>query len=76
MKPLCLGVIVGNRGFFPDHLADTGRKTMLKVLAGQGIKVIALDEKEGKFGSIESLADAHKMADLFKNTATKSTASS
>ncbi len=66
MKPLCLGVIVGNRGFFPDHLADTGRKTMLKVLAGQGIKAIALDEKDGKFGSIESLADAHKCADLFK----------
>ncbi len=31
-----LGVIVGNRGFFPAHLADTGRKTMLEVLAQEG----------------------------------------
>ena len=27
-KPLTLGMIVGNRGFFPSHLCDTGRKTM------------------------------------------------
>mgnify|MGYP000971959335 CR=1 FL=1 len=33
-KPLTLGMIVGNRGFFPSHLCDTGRKTMLKVLEG------------------------------------------
>ncbi len=24
MKTATLGVIVGNRGFFPDHLADEG----------------------------------------------------
>jgi len=26
------GVIVGNRGFFPDHLAKTGREEIIKVL--------------------------------------------
>ena len=31
MNKPTLGVIVGNRGFFPDHLCDTGRKTILKV---------------------------------------------
>ena len=25
-RPLTLAVIVGNRGFFPDHLAESGRE--------------------------------------------------
>jgi L-fucose isomerase-like protein len=61
-----LGVIVGNRGFFPDHLCDTGRKTILQVLAAEGINAIALTPEDTKFGSVESLSDAHKCADLFK----------
>ena len=61
-----LGVIVGNRGFFPDHLADEGRKTILKVLQGESINAIALTPQDSKFGSVESDADAHKLATLFK----------
>jgi L-fucose isomerase-like protein len=66
MKPVTLGVIVGNRGFFPGHLCKTGRKTMLKVLAEEGIESVALAEEDSKFGSVESLADAQQLADLFK----------
>ncbi len=66
LKQPTLGVIVGNRGFFPDHLADEGRKTILKVLAEEGIQAIALTPEDSKFGSVESNADAHKLADLFK----------
>ncbi len=61
-----LGVIVGNRGFFPDHLCDTGRKTILKVLQEEGIRAIALTPEDTKFGTVESLSDAQKLADLFK----------
>ena len=61
-----LGVIVGNRGFFPDHLADEGRKTILKVLQEEGINAIALTPEDSKFGSVESDTDAHKLAALFK----------
>jgi L-fucose isomerase-like protein len=61
-----LGVIVGNRGFFPDHLADQGRKTIMAVLQEEGINVIALTPQDSKFGSVESDADAHKLAALFK----------
>ena len=46
MNKPTLGVIVGNRGFFPDHLCDTGRKTILKVLAEEGIQAIALTPEE------------------------------
>jgi len=66
MKRTTLGLIVGNRGFFPDHLCDTGRKTMLQVLADEGIEVIALTPEDTKFGSVESLSDATKCAELFK----------
>ncbi len=66
LNKLTIGVIVGNRGFFPDHLCDTGRKTILKVLQEEGINAIALTPQDTKFGSIESLADAQKCADLFK----------
>ena len=66
MKPVTLGVIVGNRGFFPSHLCKTGRKTMLSVLADEGIQSITLAEEDTKYGSVESLADAQQLADLFK----------
>jgi len=65
-KPITLGVIVGNRGFFPSHLCDTGRKTILKVLADEGIQTVALTPEDTQYGSIESLSDARKCADLFK----------
>jgi L-fucose isomerase-like protein len=66
MKKSTLGVIVGNRGFFPDHLCKTGRETILKVLEQKGIGAIALTPEDTPFGSIESLSDAEKCADLFK----------
>ncbi len=61
-----LGVIVGNRGFFPDHLCDSGRKTVLKVLEEEGIRAIAVTPEDTRFGTVESLAEAQKLADLFK----------
>ncbi|NPV54495.1 MAG: fucose isomerase [Firmicutes bacterium] len=66
MKQITLGVIVGNRGFFPGHLCDSGRKEILSILAEEGIKAIALSPEDTKFGSVESLSDARKCADLFK----------
>jgi L-fucose isomerase-like protein len=61
-----LGVVVGNRGFFPKHLCDTGRQTILKVLKEEGITAIALTPEDSPYGSVESLEDAQKLADLFK----------
>jgi L-fucose isomerase-like protein len=67
MKALTFGVIVGNRGFFPEHLCSTSRKTILKVLESEGIKAIILDEAvNSKYGSVESVQDAQMCADLFR----------
>ncbi len=66
MEKVTLGVIVGNRGFFPDHLCDSGRQTILKVLAEEGFEAVALTPAETKFGSVESVEDARRCAELFK----------
>ncbi len=63
-----LGVIVGNRGFFPSELCEGGRKTILEVLEKQGFKVIALTPEDTAYGSVETYQDAKKCADLFKKT--------
>jgi len=61
-----LGIIIGNRGFFPAHLCESGRRDILRVLEQEGLKAIALPAEATKFGAVESLADAQKCADLFK----------
>jgi L-fucose isomerase-like protein len=66
MQQPVLGVIVGNRGFFPGHLCETGRQTMLDLLAREGIKAVALGPEDTPYGSVESVADAQKLADLFR----------
>ncbi len=66
MNKPTLGVIVGNRGFFPAHLAESGRQTILKVLAEEGINAVCLTPEDTKYGSVVTLSDSEKCADLFK----------
>ena len=61
-----LGVIVGNRGFFPAVLARDGREEILRVLAGEGYKTVCLTPEDTKFGAVETLQEARRCADLFK----------
>lgn len=61
-----LGVIVGNRGFFPSHLAQSGRATILEVLEEEGIGAVALTPEDTTYGSVETYEDAKKCAALFK----------
>ncbi|HEY8542846.1 MAG TPA: L-fucose/L-arabinose isomerase family protein [Pseudothermotoga sp.] len=71
MKRICFGVIVGNRDFFPDALVDQGRREILKVLQESGYETICLDPSETKFGAVETLSDAKKCANLFKENSHK-----
>ena len=64
--PMVFGVIVGNRGFFPDHLARSGRQEMLAALTAKGIKPIVLGENDSKHGAVETRQEAARCADLFK----------
>jgi len=65
-KKMTMGVIVGNRGFFPDHLAKTGREEMLRALESAGIDVVAPTPEETKYGAVETREESRRCADLFK----------
>src|SRR5579872_4106881 len=65
-KKMTLGLIVGNRGFFPDHLAKSGRQEVLAVLHAAGIEVVALSPEESKYGAVETREESKRCADLFK----------
>ena len=66
MNKTTLGVIIGNRGFFPDILARDGREEVLRLLEQEGYGAVCLTPQETKFGTVETLADALKCAELFK----------
>ena len=63
---MTMGLIVGNRGFFPDHLAKSGREEMLRVLTAAGMDVVALTPEESKYGAVETREESRRCADLFK----------
>jgi L-fucose isomerase-like protein len=71
MKKTTFGVIVGNRGFFPDALAKQGRKNILDVLRKNGFNSVALSMQEAKYGAVETFADAKKCAALFAQNSEK-----
>ena len=61
-----IGVVFGNRNFFPDHLVTEARKDVLALFKALEIKPIMLSESDTKLGGVETFADAQKCADLFK----------
>jgi L-fucose isomerase-like protein len=61
------GLIVGNRGFFPDHLAASGRVDMMQALESSGAAVVALTPEQSKHGAVETYEEARRCADLFKS---------
>lgn len=65
-KKTVFGVIIGNRGFFPDKLAKAGREEMLALLKSEGYGAVAVGEQETKYGAVETRAEAKICAEVFK----------
>jgi L-fucose isomerase-like protein len=65
-QPPMLGVIVGNRDFFPDALVGEARQDLLRVFAERGLRAVMLSPEESKLGGVETHADARRCADLFR----------
>jgi L-fucose isomerase-like protein len=68
---MTFGVVVGNRGFFPGHLAKSGRSEMIAAIEKAGHIAVAVGAEETRHGAIESLAEAHLCADLFRKHASE-----
>jgi L-fucose isomerase-like protein len=68
---MTMGLIVGNRGFFPDHLAQTGREEMIQVLQAAGMDVVVLGPEASKHGAVETHEEAKRCAALFKAASNK-----
>jgi L-fucose isomerase-like protein len=65
-RQMTFGMIVGNRGFFPDHLAQSGRTEMIAAIEKAGYSVAAPGVQDTKFGAVETRAEATCCAELFK----------
>jgi len=65
-KQTTLGVIIGNRDFFPDKLVAEARTEILDLFKKLNITPILLHETDSKLGGVEIFAEAQKCAALFK----------
>ncbi|MFZ0337108.1 MAG: L-fucose/L-arabinose isomerase family protein [Terracidiphilus sp.] len=62
----CLGVIVGNRDFFPDVLISEARRDLTKLFSELKIEPVWLSPEESKLGAVETWADAQKCGELLR----------
>jgi L-fucose isomerase-like protein len=65
-KKLTMGLIIGNRGFFPDQLAKVGREEMIEALAKAGMDCVVLGPEDSKHGAVETHDEAKRCAALFQ----------
>jgi L-fucose isomerase-like protein len=69
MAKVTLGVIVGNRDFFPDRLVTEARADILKLFKEMDIEAVILDEKATKLGGVETWTHAKICGEFFKKNA-------
>lgn len=69
--PVTLGVIIGNRDFFPDVLVGEARNDLLALFKELGIGSVMLDAQATKLGGVETFAEAMKCAALFSTNREK-----
>ncbi len=65
-RKMTFGIVVGNRGFFPDHLAKSGREEILAALEAAGAQAVVLGPEESKHGAVETYTESERCAELFK----------
>lgn len=66
LSNIALGVILGNRDFFPDHLITEARRDLLQLFSEMNIEPVMLDETQSKLGSVETWEHAQRCAALFR----------
>ena len=68
-KHSTLGVIIGNRDFFPDKLVGEARAEILDLFKQLNITPVLLSDADSKLGGVETFSEAQKCAALFKKHA-------
>lgn len=66
-----LGVVFGNRDFFPDQLVTEARADIATLFASLGIRAVQLSETDSKLGGVETHDDARRCAGLFREQASE-----
>ena len=64
-----LGIIIGNRDFFPDKLVAEARTEILDLFKKLNITPVLLSDADSKLGGVETFAEAQKCAALFRQHA-------
>src|SRR5690348_9091212 len=68
-KTFTIGVIIGNRDFFPDKLVAEARTEVVAMFKKLNITPVMLSESDSKLGGVETFSDAQKCAGLFRQHA-------
>jgi L-fucose isomerase-like protein len=68
-----LGVIIGNRDFFPDKLIGEARAEINALFEKLNINGIMLNDEQSKLGGVETFKEAQTCAELFKKHANEIT---
>jgi len=63
---ITLGVILGNRDFFPDALISEARRDLLQVFKDLEVEPVWFSESDSKLGAVETWSDAVKCGELFR----------
>jgi L-fucose isomerase-like protein len=65
MARAVIGIIIGNRDFFPDQLVTEARRDVLALGDSLDVECVLLDENASKLGAVETWQHAKACADLF-----------
>ena len=54
MARAAIGIIIGNRDFFPDQLVTEARRDLVALGDSLDIELVLLDENASKLGAVET----------------------
>jgi len=60
MKKASIGIIIGNRDFFPDKLVSEARLDIIEQFEKLKLNYVILGEEDTKLGGVETFSDAQK----------------
>ncbi|HEX2629041.1 MAG TPA: L-fucose/L-arabinose isomerase family protein [Chitinophagaceae bacterium] len=66
---MTMGVIIGNRDFFPDKLVGECRADILQAFEKTNIQPVMLSDTDTKLGGVETFQESQKCAALFRKFA-------